>query len=93
MIDQYFDRLNQIMSRPDLPARIRFMMQDVEELRQHKVEFINNANISSFCLHFVYYFQWVPRKHIRDVGPKTIYQIRQEVWQVINIWILLVLNN
>ncbi|KXJ23229.1 Eukaryotic translation initiation factor 4 gamma 2 [Exaiptasia diaphana] len=25
--------------------------------------------------------KWIPRKHIRDVGPKTIYQIRQEVWQ------------
>ena len=38
-MDQYFDRMQQLMTREDVTVRIRFMMQDILELREHKVGF------------------------------------------------------
>lgn len=32
-VDQYFDRISQMARRPTLPSRLRFMLQDVAELR------------------------------------------------------------
>ena len=36
-MDQYFERLTLIMKQVDLPARIRFMLQDILELRRNNV--------------------------------------------------------
>uniref|UniRef100_H2Z554 W2 domain-containing protein n=1 Tax=Ciona savignyi TaxID=51511 RepID=H2Z554_CIOSA len=59
LMDQYFDRLELVRKRrADLPSRIRFMIQDVLELRAAK---------------------WMPRQILRNVGPKTLGQIRSEV--------------
>jgi hypothetical protein len=36
-MDQYFSRIKQFSGIPELPSRIRFMLQDVIELRENKV--------------------------------------------------------
>lgn len=36
-MDQYFERIKNFAANPDLPSRIRFMLQDVVELRANKV--------------------------------------------------------
>ena len=36
-MDQYFDRMQQILQRKDLPSRIKFMLEDVVALRNNKV--------------------------------------------------------
>ncbi|XP_032226827.2 eukaryotic translation initiation factor 4 gamma 2 [Nematostella vectensis] len=36
LVDQYFERIYQIRSRSDLPSRIRFMLEGIEELRTNK---------------------------------------------------------
>lgn len=38
-MDQYFERIQQLLSRTDFPARIRFMIEDVIDLRNAKVDF------------------------------------------------------
>ena len=38
-MDQYFERIQQLLSRSDFPARIRFMIEDVIDLRNAKVDF------------------------------------------------------
>ena len=45
---------------------------------------------NTFILSFL--LQWIPRKHIRDTGPKKIYQIRQDVWQVCYIFTVVLLR-
>ena len=35
-MDQYFERIRAYQSNPELPARIRFLLQDIIELRAHK---------------------------------------------------------
>jgi translation initiation factor 4G len=35
-MDQYFDRIKMLADHPDLPSRIRFMLQDVVELRSNQ---------------------------------------------------------
>ena len=37
LVDQYFDRMQQILQRGDLPSRIKFMLEDIVELRYNKV--------------------------------------------------------
>jgi len=32
-MDQYFERIRAYQSNPELPARIRFLLQDINELR------------------------------------------------------------
>lgn len=36
LMNQYFDRMKQLAGNQELPSRIRFMLQDVLELRDHK---------------------------------------------------------
>ena len=36
-MDQYFDRIRHILDNTGLPSRIRFMLQDILELRNNKV--------------------------------------------------------
>lgn len=36
-MDQYFERIEAYASNMELPSRIRFMLQDIEELRRNKV--------------------------------------------------------
>lgn len=36
-MDQYFERIQQLLSRGDFPARIRFMIEDIIDLRNAKV--------------------------------------------------------
>ena len=36
-MDQYFSRMRTFANNPDMPARIRFMLQDVLELRHSVV--------------------------------------------------------
>ena len=36
-MDQYFERIQQLLSRGDFPARIRFMIEDIIDLRNCKV--------------------------------------------------------
>ena len=38
-MDQYFERIQQLLSRSDFPVRIRFMIEDVIDLRNSKVTF------------------------------------------------------
>ena len=38
-MDQYFERIQQLLSRSDFPVRIRFMIEDVIDLRNSKVAF------------------------------------------------------
>lgn len=40
-MDQYFERINQFATNSDLPSRIRFMLQDVIELRENDVSMDN----------------------------------------------------
>ena len=35
-IDSYFTRINEIIKKGKVPARIKFMLQDVQELRGNK---------------------------------------------------------
>ena len=35
-MDQYFERIQQLLSRGDFPARIRFMIEDIIDLRNAK---------------------------------------------------------
>ena len=37
-MDQYFERTQQLLCRGDFPVRIRFMIEDVIELRNTKVK-------------------------------------------------------
>ena len=37
LMDQYFERIQQLLSRSDFPSRIRFMIEDVIDLRNAKV--------------------------------------------------------
>lgn len=37
LMHQYFERMKVLMDNPELPSRIRFMLQDVLELREKKV--------------------------------------------------------
>ena len=36
-MDQYFERIQQLLSRSDFPVRIKFMIEDVIDLRNAKV--------------------------------------------------------
>ena len=36
-MDKYFERMHSLMTNPDLPRRIHFMLLDVQELRANKV--------------------------------------------------------
>lgn len=36
-MDQYFERIQQLLGRSDFPVRIRFMIEDVIDLRNAKV--------------------------------------------------------
>ncbi|XP_071956220.1 eukaryotic translation initiation factor 4 gamma 2-like [Antedon mediterranea] len=66
LMDQYFERMNKLSVNYELPARIRFMLQDCLELR-------NN--------------EWMPRRVMRDQGPKLIEQVRQEAARDLGIYI------
>ncbi|XP_033117991.1 eukaryotic translation initiation factor 4 gamma 2-like [Anneissia japonica] len=61
LMDQYFERMLKLSENQELPARIRFMLQDCLELRSS---------------------DWVPRRAMRDQGPKLIEQVRQEAARV-----------
>lgn len=37
LMDQYFERIQQLLGRSDFPVRIRFMIEDVIDLRNAKV--------------------------------------------------------
>lgn len=50
LLDQYFDRIQHIMEHTTLPSRIRFMLQDILELRKNKVTF----STSFFCVQLLY---------------------------------------
>lgn len=43
-MDQYFARMKSFANKEELPSRIRFMLQDVEELRKNGVRDIWFAN-------------------------------------------------
>lgn len=42
-MDQYFERIQQLLGRSDFPVRIRFMIEDVIDLRNAKVHVSLNA--------------------------------------------------
>lgn len=35
-MDQYFERINSLIANPDLPTRIKFLLQDILEMRENK---------------------------------------------------------
>ena len=43
-MDAYFDRIKKYQLNPELPSRIRFMLQDVVELRENNVSFPFHLN-------------------------------------------------
>lgn len=47
LMDQYFGRMRSLMNNKDLPARIRFLLQDTVELRENnwvpRKAFIDNG--------------------------------------------------
>jgi len=54
-MDQYFERIQQLLSRSDFPARIRFMIEDVIDLRNAKVDFqVHQLNFD--CKYNIVYF-------------------------------------
>ena len=54
-MDQYFERIQQLLSRTDFPARIRFMIEDVIDLRNAKVDFqVHQLNFD--CKLLLFYF-------------------------------------
>ena len=54
-MDQYFERIQQLLSRTDFPARIRFMIEDVIDLRNAKVDFqVHQLNFH--CKLLLFYF-------------------------------------
>lgn len=61
-MDQYFARMKSFGNKEELPSRIRFMLQDVEELRKNGVREIwfakqcNHWNPSSWFISFVHSF-------------------------------------
>lgn len=57
LCDQYFQQIKVYSTNTELPSRIRFMLQDVIELRDN---------------------QWLPRRVQKDLGPRTINQVREE---------------
>ena len=46
-MDQYFERIQQLLGRSDFPVRIRFMIEDVIDLRNAKV----TLNACNFLVH------------------------------------------
>ena len=44
-MDQYFERTQQLLCRGDFPVRIRFMIEDVIELRNTKVKTTLYSNL------------------------------------------------
>ena len=55
-MDQYFERIQQLLSRSDFPARIRFMIEDVIDLRNAKVDFQGHQLNFDCKSNFVFYF-------------------------------------
>ena len=47
LMDQYFERIQQLLDRSDFPVRIRFMIEDVIDLRNSKV----TLNACNFLVH------------------------------------------
>ena len=92
LMHQYFDRMKSLAYNQDMPSRIRFMLQDVLELREKKVGrsllfllvfFFLFPNAMFKPIVFLALFQrWVPRKVLTDNGPKTIQQVREEAAKV-----------
>ena len=49
-VDQYFERIRCVMNTPGLQSRIKFMLQDVVELRQNNVSSRCCCRTSSSCV-------------------------------------------
>ena len=52
-MDQYFERIQQLLGRSDFPVRIRFMIEDVIDLRNAKV--VLHVNASNTEVHNIDY--------------------------------------
>ena len=68
-MDQYFERIQQLLSRSDFPARIRFMIEDVIDLRNAKVDFqVHQLNFDCkyniFIVYFVLFFFFITHHSI-----------------------------
>ena len=72
LMNQYFERMEYYSNHCELNSRIRFMLQDVLELRRNNVCIITIRLIINLLL------QWSPRRVQREAGPQTILQIREE---------------
>ena len=48
-MDQYFERIQQLLGRSDFPVRIRFMIEDVIDLRNAKVA-LNACTVTLNCI-------------------------------------------
>lgn len=76
-MDQYFERILQLLSRSDFPARIRFMIEDVIDLRNAKVDFqghqLNFNRKSNFVLFFRYSSYNVMYDTPRNLKEKYFY--------------------
>lgn len=76
-MDQYFERIQQLLSRSDFPARIRFMIEDVIDLRNAKVDFqVHQLNFdckSTFVLFFRYSSYRIMYDTPRNTKKKYIY--------------------
>ena len=67
-MDQYFERIQQLLSRGDFPARIRFMIEDIIDLRNAKVnlkvadDVIIKTDSSKLCklimVHEIFQLKW-----------------------------------
>ena len=70
-MDQYFERIQQLLSRTDFPARIRFMIEDVIDLRNAKVDF--QVHQLTFVLFFHYSSYSIMYDTPRNTKKKYIY--------------------
>lgn len=59
-MDQYFERIQQLLGRSDFPVRIRFMIEDVIDLRNAKV----NINACKAELYDVKYYMLPNHRHL-----------------------------
>ena len=68
-MDQYFERIQQLLGRSDFPVRIRFMIEDVIDLRNAKVV-LNACNTEVHNID--YYWLITANRYILLVGNNSI---------------------
>lgn len=91
-MDQYFARMKSFANKEELPSRIRFMLQDVEELRK------NGVSHYWFCLFYtkcMWYASLIinSKLFIMVKCQFRLYRILFDVWPLsLSLWLIMLLT-